>query len=298
MMPKAILITGATGNQGGAVIKALDAIDHAKFTVFALTRDTTSTASKTLHKRYPFINLVSGNLDAPGDIFNKIGSPVWGVFSVQTPFGKGASIEMEETQGKRLVTAALENGVKHFIYASVDRGGSRSDDGKPCPVPHFESKRQVELFLRSQAAVTEMQYTILRPVFFMDNLADDTQGKLIATAWRANVDPKRLQLVSISDIGYFAAQAFANPDEFHGRAISLAGDELSQEEASAIWRSQTGIDMPVGSRVLAWLLLKAVKDLRYMFTWFSESGYGADIALLKREHPGLQNFKAWVSSRE
>ncbi|KAL6230850.1 hypothetical protein BDW75DRAFT_221571 [Aspergillus navahoensis] len=140
-----------------------------------------------------------------------------------------------------------------------------------------------------------MRYTILRPVFFMENLTDDMQGRLIATAWRTNVDPKRLQLVATSDIGYFAAQAFANPDEYANRAISLAGDELTQAEASSVWQAQTGSAMPTGSRFLAWILLRAVGDLSAMFTWFRDVGYGADIALLRREHPELQSFKTWVS---
>jgi uncharacterized protein YbjT (DUF2867 family) len=68
-----------------------------------------------------------------------------------------------------------------------------------------------------------MQYTILRPAFFMENLTDDMQGRLIATAGRANVDPKRLQLVATSDIGHFAARAFANPD---ARSTSMSNYKM------------------------------------------------------------------------
>jgi uncharacterized protein YbjT (DUF2867 family) len=238
---------------------------------------------------------VAGDLSDPDAIFKAIGSPVWGVFSVQTPYGKGSSLESEVAQGKALVSSALRNNVKFFVYSSVDRGGARSDSG-PSPVPHFETKRQVEIHLREQAATTHMQYTILRPTFFMENLTNDMQGKLIAAAWRANVDPKGLQLVATSDIGYFAAQAFINPDEYAGRAVSIAGDELTYAQASAIWQEQTGSEMPTGWGFLAWALLAGIKDVRYMFKWFREEGYGANIAELRRLHPELQDLSVWLKS--
>ncbi|KAJ5470960.1 hypothetical protein N7530_008317 [Penicillium desertorum] len=294
-MFKTILVTGATGTQGGAVIRAIAALPRPEFTILALTRDINSQSSKKLVKKYPSVKLVTGDLNTPDEIFKAIDSPVWGVFSVQTPFGKAASLESEVTQGKGLVNAALRNNVKHFVYSSVDRGGPRSDKGEPSPVPHFETKRQIEDHLRLQADNSEMRYAILRPAFFMENLTDDMQGRLIAAAWRMSVDPKRLQLVATSDIGHFAAQAFAKPDEYAGRAISIAGDELTHEEASSIWQIQTGCAMPTGSSFLAWALLRAIRDLRFMFRWFREAGYGADISLLRREHPGLQNFETWVS---
>jgi uncharacterized protein YbjT (DUF2867 family) len=86
MSARAILITGATGKQGGAVIDALIKADH-NFEIIALTRNAQSpTAQKLLHKS-PKIKLISGNLDAIDDVFKKAAeatkTPIWGVFSVQ-----------------------------------------------------------------------------------------------------------------------------------------------------------------------------------------------------------------------
>lgn len=293
-MLRTVLVTGATGKQGGSVIKALAALPEAKFNILALTRDVQSPRSRTLLQRYPSVKLIAGDLDDPDAIFKSIGSKVWGIFSVQTPYGKKSSLESEVAQGKALVSAALRNKAQFFVYSSVDRGGARSEENTPCIVPHFETKRQVEAHLREAAANTDMRYTILRPTFFMENLTNDFQGKVAAAAWKSNVDPKRLQLVSTSDIGYFAAQAFLNPDKYAGQAISLAGDELTYKEAAAIWQQQTGSPLPTGWGFVTSALLLGVKDIRYMFKWFHDIGYGANIAELKSLHPGLQDFTTWV----
>ena len=85
-MSKAILVTGATGKQGGALVNALLA-SNADFQILAVTRDTQSASATKLAQKSPKIKLVSGNLDNPDDIFKRakeIASvPVWGVFSVQ-----------------------------------------------------------------------------------------------------------------------------------------------------------------------------------------------------------------------
>ena len=108
--------------------------------------------------------------------------PIWGVFSVQ-----GASITAdsyspaeEQRQGVALVDAAISHGhVRQFVYASVDRGGSRSDSD-PTPVPHFASKYYIEKHLIAEAQETAMGYTILRPTAFMENFAQDFSGKLLS----------------------------------------------------------------------------------------------------------------------
>lgn len=90
-MSRAVLITGATGKQGGAVIKALLKA-NADFEILALTRDAQSASAQRLLKQSPKIKLVTGNLDATENIFSKAKeatkAPIWGVFSVQVGFKK------------------------------------------------------------------------------------------------------------------------------------------------------------------------------------------------------------------
>jgi uncharacterized protein YbjT (DUF2867 family) len=81
-----VLVTGATGKQGGAVIQSLLNKD-AGFEILAVTRDTKSPSAQKLSQKAPTIKLVEGNLDNPARIFDNAqtvtSSPIWGVFSVQ-----------------------------------------------------------------------------------------------------------------------------------------------------------------------------------------------------------------------
>jgi len=169
-MSKVILITGATGKQGGATINALLNSPEAKaFTLLAVTRNAESESAKKLKDKG--VKIVQGDLNDVPSIFEsakKVTSqPIWGVFSVQLAMGKGASAKSEEAQGKALVDGALENGVKMFVYTSVDRGGDDKSFDNPTDVPHFISKYHIEHHLVEKAK-GKMDYTILRPVAFFD----------------------------------------------------------------------------------------------------------------------------------
>ena len=175
-MSKTLLITGATGKQGGAVISALhDLPESNQFTILALTRSPTSASAQSLCKKYPGVKCIAGDLNDCPAIFESavkdIGvNNVWGVFSVQTAYGGGASPESEERQGKALIDASLAAGVQHFVYTSVDRKGKNSDNDAT-NVPHFISKHNIEKHLESKCpSGGKMRYTILRPVAFMENL--------------------------------------------------------------------------------------------------------------------------------
>lgn len=175
-MSKALLITGATGKQGGAVISALHGLPEAKqFTILALTRSPTSASAQSLRKKYSEVKFIAGDLNDCPAIFESAVKDagvknVWGVFSVQSPFGGGATPDSEEKQGKALVDASLAAGVQHFVYASVDRRGKNSDNDAT-NVPHFISKHNIEKHLESKCSGDgKMGYTILRPTAFMENM--------------------------------------------------------------------------------------------------------------------------------
>ena len=120
-----LLITGATGKQGGGVIDALQASAESPFQILALTRNAQSASSKSLAAK-PNVTVVEGESINAASIF-EAHKPIYGVFSV-TVIGKSPS---EEEQAKPLIDAAIQNGVEHFIFASVDRGGAKSEDNPP-----------------------------------------------------------------------------------------------------------------------------------------------------------------------
>ncbi|RHZ63603.1 NmrA-like family protein [Aspergillus thermomutatus] len=293
---KSILITGATGKQGGAVIKALLAED-ADMEILAVTRNPHSAAANKLAEKSPKIKLVQGDLDDPAGLFKNAhqvsSGPIWGVYSVQVPMGKGQTVQKEESQGKALIDEALAQKVQHFVYSSVDRGGDASVDN-PTNIPHFISKHRIEQHLFERTRDSDMSWTVLRPVFFFDNLTPDFLGRLVVTAWDAYLQGKPLQCIAVSDIGYFAAQAFLNPAEYRNRCLSLAGDVLTYERMQEVMRRKTGREAPTTFRVVCYMVMWMVKEMRVMFEWFYAHGYRADITRLREMHPGLKDFEAWL----
>lgn len=199
----------------------------------------------------------------------------------------------EEAQGKGLVDAALEAGVKHFVFTSADRGGDRSTKN-PTQVPHFRTKYNIETHLMAKAKAAGMTWTILRPVAFMDNLQPGLLAKLFATAWKVALKDKKLQLIATEDVGWFAAQAFLKPEEYRNRALSLAADEVTYEEANAVFNNKVGYKMPLTFEPLARFGLWASKDFATMFDFFRDEGFGADIGALKRIRPVMLRLGDWV----
>lgn len=170
-MSHKILIAGATGKQGGAVLKHLLSSPNAtEFSYLAVTRNPTSVGALSLASS-PSVSLVQGDFQNAGKIFSQLEEPIWGTMLVTMP-GKN-----EETQGKAMVDEAIKAKVRHFVFASLDR----NDNSKPTEVPHFASKHNIEQYLMARAKETGMTWTILRPVAFMDNYFDSTTLSLCST---------------------------------------------------------------------------------------------------------------------
>lgn len=155
-------------------------------------------------------------------------------------------------------------------------------------IGHFESKWRIEQRIRELG----LPATILRPVFFTDNLLLGGAGGFLF--WGAVAGAlkggKRLQVIAVDDIGALAARAFAQPERFIGQALEIAGDELTLEQMVAAYRRAKGrrpwfLPLPAG------LLARMDKDLGLMFRWFSTDGYRADIPAVRQLYPALQNFE-------
>jgi uncharacterized protein YbjT (DUF2867 family) len=308
-LTKAILVTGATGKQGGATIRNLASHPTAsQFTLLAVTRNVNSTGAQSLITKYPSIKLVQGDLNAVPELFksaqsvlesNNLPSKIWGVYSVQTSMGPGVSFDNEVAQGTALIDAALSHGVQHFVYSSVERGGNEKSWTNPTPIPHFQTKHQIELYLREKAGARgeKMGWTILRPVAFMDNMEPGFQTKVFLTALKNKMGDKPVQWVSVDDIGLFAARAFREPETWNARAEGLAGDELSVDGVSKAFQKTLGYPAPTTFGMLGTALLWAIKEMNVMITWFKTDGYAVDIPRLRREESSLCDFETWLAER-
>lgn len=299
--PRRFLICGATGQQGGAVIKALLAEQFPyPIEVLALTRKTTSPAAKRLESN-PKVKLLAGDLDNVPAVFEAAGGKdaIYAVFLVTTPSMKKPQpgvVDKEVAQGCAMFDCALANGVKHFVFSSVDRGGDEKSWDNTTKIPHFITKHDIEQHIREKTEGQDgMTYTILRPVAFMDNYQPNIMGRIFAAAW-AQMEPKKLQMVAVRDIGIIAAKALRDPEslDFKNTAIGLAGDELAQSEGNeAMWEAK-GRPMVQTYWLIASFLKWALADVGVMFKWFEEEGYGADLAKCRRLNPSMMSFKTWL----
>ena len=290
-----ILIAGATGKQGGALLSSLAANPpRTPFHLIALTRNAQSPRAQALASK-PNVSVIQGDMNNVPAIFAQIKEPLYGVFSVQTPLKP----KVEEQQGKDLVDGAAAAGVKHFVYTSVERGGPEKSDRDPTHIAHFISKYNIEKHLIDVIAKNpSMQYTIIRPVAFMDNLTPNFFGRVFKNIWDYNgVDESgKVQLVSSKSIGILAADIFRSPDKYSGQALSLATDELTPNEANAIFRRHTGKDIPKTydflGRIIKYL---AHEQLGAMFNWFKSDGFGADPKQYVGQLEGMENFETWLT---
>lgn len=172
------------------MIDALLALDDSNLTILAVTRDISSPSAKRLTSKSPSIKLVQGNLENVPAIFEEAHKlhpqPIWGVYSVQISMGPGVTAESEVAQGKSLIDGALQAGVKHFVYSGVERGGDDASWENTTPIPHFQTKYQIEQYLREVTASGDkgkgMGWTILRPTAFMENLVPGFQTNVFIAA--------------------------------------------------------------------------------------------------------------------
>lgn len=290
-IPKTILVCGATGTQGGSTVKALLAspLLPTDAKILALTRNTSSPKAQALLKLDSRVELIAGEPTAPEAIFTAASAPIDAVFCVTVHGPPGA----EETQAEGLFDACVSHNVSHFVFASADRGGEVLSETNPSPAPHIATKYRIEKYIREKSKGTNTSWTFLRPVTFFDNLTNDFNGKSFAAMWH-NVGQKPVQMVATSDIGFFAAKAFLSPDEWAGKSIGIAGDELNFAQASKVFKDTLGFEMPHTFSLVGTLVKTVMSDIGSMFKWFEKDGFNVDIAKAREIHPGLQSFATWL----
>lgn len=264
MAERIILVTGATGKQGGAVARALAGRG---FGIRAMTRKPESDAARAL--KTIGASVVKGDLNDSLSLKQALAG-AWGVFAVQNTWEAG--VEGEEEQGKRLATLARENGVQHFVYTSVGSAHRRTG------IPHFDNKWRIEETVRS---LKFPSHVIIRPVFFMENLTSPwflNGDKLVAAMDPATV----LQMIAVADIGRYGALAFTDAARLNGREIDLAGDAATMPQAAAALAAATGRPIEF-VRVPIEEVRKNSGDFAAMLEWFDRVGYDVDIDALERE---------------
>jgi uncharacterized protein YbjT (DUF2867 family) len=143
-----------------------------------------------------------------------------------------------------------------------------------------------------------MGWTILRPVAFMDNLEPGFGSKDFMTMLRDTLGEKPMQWIATSDIGVFAAEAFAHPEQWNRKAVGLAGDELTFRVMSVAFEKVTGRPIETTFGFLGKALKYGVREVGAMVEWFKCEGYKANIAELKKVHPGLMDWETFLANKK
>jgi len=280
---KLVLVTGATGSQGGSVVQALLKHGHQ---VRGMTRNVVSPAAEQLSKQG--VEVVAGDF-TDQDSLVRAASGVDTIFTMTTPFEEG--VERETAQGIAITEAAKAAGVGHLVYSSV------ASADRATGIPHFDSKYEVEKHIVSSG----VPYTIIAPVYFMDNLVQPwtlptlRQGKL-ALAMPAT---RPLQQISVADIGAFAAAVIERREAVFGQRFDIAGDELSGDDSVAVLSNVTSREF-VYEGFPPEALRAQSEDLALMFEWFDRTGYVADVTNLRRDFPEVKwhDFEAWTRKQD
>lgn len=277
-----VLITGATGTQGGGVARLLLADGHH---VRALTRNASSPAADALRKLGA--EVVAGNFDDPSSLV-AAARGVDTAFAMSTPYVAGP--DAERTEALTLIEALKTAKVGRIVYTSV------SDADRKTGIPHFESKVPAEEAVKASGAA----WSIVAPVFFMENLTGPWWlPALQSGTWSMPLPTDRkLQMIAAADLAKFTALVIEQPGAFNGRRINLASDEVSPNEVNGIIGRVTGRALTVQGIPPA-ALREQNPDFAAMFEWFDKVGYSVDIAGLKRDYPsvGWHTFESWAKAQ-
>ncbi|KAJ6526105.1 hypothetical protein B0H19DRAFT_1084711 [Mycena capillaripes] len=221
MSKKNILVTGATGHQGRALIRALQESNpepgvgsaSENLHVLALTRTPSAPGAQSLAAAHPgLVTLVQGDLD----------SPEAGVFCVLAFPGLGANADGEEKQGKIVADIALEYGVSAFVFSSTERGAEYYDDQT-----NFDTRAKVNIERHIRALGEKgLPWTFLRPGFFMENY-EGLLGAIAAGVLKHGLKPTTTNsMVAADDIGYVAAAVFRNPGKYASQILIVSGEGM------------------------------------------------------------------------
>jgi len=289
-----VLVTGATGAQGGAVARSLLASGTP---VRVLTRNTSSPAALELAKLGA--QLAQGDWDDPASL-EAAAQGAYGVFSVQRPDADNS--DSERRHGRNLIEAAKRADVRHFVHTSV------CEAGKHTQFPRWESgywyqkywtdKWDIEEYVR---AAGFQHWTILKPAFLMDNFAEPKAVRMFphlrsGTILTALAPDCRLQMIAAEDVGAFANAALHDPTRFSGHNIDLASGAWTMTETAAL------LSAAVHKPVVAQHVTPKEARTAGLFPgwvrtqeWTNEVGYRADIAALRAYGIQLTSFPSWLN---
>jgi len=291
-----ILVTGATGAQGGAVAKALLKNGN---TVRIIAREASRHSKAAEEMEKSGAKIVIADMEDQVSLEAAL-KGVYALFSVQD---MDNGTDSERRHATNLLVAAFKAGVQHVVHASVNQTGNHLQfrNWDKWNKKYWLDKQFGEDTLRNAGF---KYWTILRPVFFMDNFItpkvafmfpDLAKGEIV-TAWESNA---KLQLIAVDDTGAFAAAAFNNPEKFNGQIIDLAGDELTIGEIAESIINVPGKNIHIDYVSEAEAVQKGLHPgFANVQVWNNEVGYNVDIQALKSYSLQVTNFSQYLKKNK
>ena len=303
---KIIAVVGATGAQGGGLVRAILNDKHGGFTVRAITRDAQSDKAKGLAALGA--EVVAADLDSPGSL-KKAFAGAYGVFCL-TNFWEHFSPEKELAQAISQAQAAKDTGVQHVIWSTLEdtrKWVPLSDHRMPTlmgtyKVPHFDSKGEADAEFTKRGVPT----TFLLTSFYWDNLIHfgmgPKKGPDGALAFTLPMDDKKLPGIAAEDIGACALGIFKKGREYIGKTVGIAGEHLTGQQMAAALAKALGHTVryhAVTPEMYRRLGFPGAEDLGNMFQFncdFESVFCGArTIDVARSLNPALQTFDQWLS---
>jgi len=302
---KIIAVVGATGAQGGGVVRAILADKGGGFAARAITRKVDSDKAKALAAAGA--GVVAADIDEPATL-DRAFAGAHGAFCV-TNFWEHSSPERELVQAGNMARAAKAAGLKHVIWSTLEdtrKWMSHDDDRMPTlmgkyKVPHFDAKGEADQLFRDLGVPT----TFLLTAFYWENLiyfgAGPQRGPDGQLALTYPLDDKKLPGIAAEDIGKCAYAIFRSGPEFIGKTVAIAGEHLTGPEMAAALSRALGRQIKfnnVPPEVYRGFGFPGADDLGNMFQFkrdFNEYFVGVrDIELARRLDPELQTFEQWL----
>ena len=295
-MAKLITVFGATGSQGGPVVRALLAATGYK--VRGVTRNPDSEAAKAL--KAAGTEVVKGNLDDAASVQSAV-SGAHGVFLV-TDYGfqlrdSDAARDKEIAQGKTVADACKKAGVKHLVYSGAEV--VKDIIGKSCH--HFDSKGTIEKYLDEIGVPnTSVRYSYYYENFILPRPFLKPQEK--DGVYELTLPMKGpMDAVSYEDGGKVVAAVFGNPQEYIGKKFGISGDRKTLAEYLAIMGELSGKTFKyneVEVDEFAKFPHPFTADLATMFDFFARGNPSRDIALTKKLNPDVLTFQEWATKNK
>jgi uncharacterized protein YbjT (DUF2867 family) len=309
MARKTIAVVGATGAQGGGLVRAITSDPDGGFAARALTRNAASDKAKALTALGA--EVVAADVDDPASL-RRAFEGAHGAFCV-TFFWDHFSPEKEKAQAKAMAEAAKAAGVAHTIWSTLDDTRERvplSDDRMPTlqgqyKVPHFDGKGEADRYFREAGGPT----TFLLTSFYWDNLIHfgmgpkpGPDGTLVFTL---PMGDKKLPGIAAEDIGRCAYGIFKRGGEFIGKTVGISGDQLTGAEMTAALATALGRKVVHHSPSFDEYRkygFPGADDLGNMFQYkhdFEAEFCGArDVGFSRSLNPQLQSFSQWLAANK